>query len=94
MFSIKKYKMKKFVILSYFSGALLIGFSAYKNTKVLFATSGQNRTGKSEILHCLNGIRFISMTWVVIGHVFTNVAASPSNNFSFYFMKVISISHQ
>jgi hypothetical protein len=79
------------VLLSYFSGSLVLGFSVYKNTKVLFATSGQNSQGKSEILHCLNGIRFISMTWVVIGHVFTNLAASPSNNFSFYFSKVIFI---
>ena len=74
--------------LSNFIGALLLGFSAYKNTKVLFATSGQNSPGKSEILHCLNGIRFISMTWVVIGHVFTNLAASPRNNYSIYLMKV------
>ncbi len=75
----------------FYLGILLLGFSAYKNTKVLFATSDKNSSGKSEILHCLNGIRFISMTWVVLGHVFGNFVAAPSNNFLFYISKVSKI---
>jgi len=67
-----------------------MGFSAYKNTKVLFAISDQNRQGKSEILHCINGIRFISITWVLLGHVIGNLSNDPANNFLPYLFKVIS----
>ena len=43
------------------------GFSAYNNVRKLF-----DSTPSSENLGCINGIRFISMTWVVIGHTFQN----------------------
>ena len=43
------------------------GFSAYNNIRKLF-----DATPSSENLGCINGIRFISMTWVVIGHTFQN----------------------
>ena len=44
------------------------GFSAYNNTRKLFDTKPS-----SENLGCINGIRFISMTWVVVGHTFQNM---------------------
>ena len=58
------------------SATFLLGFSAYKNTKVLFSISNKSNP---DHLHCLNGIRFISMTWVILGHVFGNLAANPNN---------------
>ena len=44
----------------------LLCFSAYTNGKRLLSTE----SGGKDHLDCLNGIRFISMTWVVIGHSF------------------------
>ena len=45
---------------------LLLSFSAYTNGIALMKTDG---TGSGH-LDCLNGIRFLSMTWVVVGHSF------------------------
>ena len=45
---------------------LLVCFSAYTNGKNLLSTASFG----SGHLDCLNGIRFISMSWVVIGHCF------------------------
>ena len=56
---------------------LVQGFSAYHNTCKLFNTN----TG-SDNLGCINGIRFISMTWVVMGHTFQQFLSVPFlNNF-------------
>jgi hypothetical protein len=63
----------------------LFGFSAYKNTKLLFSISPK---GNSEMLHCLNGIRFISITWIILGHVFGNLAEMPTNNYFPYLIRV------
>jgi hypothetical protein len=68
-----------------FSATFLLGFSAYKNTKVLFAISNKSNP---EHLHCLNGIRFISITWVILGHVFGNLTATPNNTNASYTAKV------
>ncbi len=46
---------------------LLINFSMYQNTKKLMDTSGSKRP---ELIPCLDGIRFLSMTWVVIFHTY------------------------
>jgi hypothetical protein len=70
------------------SRGVSFGLQHSKNTKVLFSTSIKGQ-GRSEILHCLNGIRFISITWVVIGHIFGNLSSYPSNNFFPYFLKVV-----
>ena len=65
----------------------LLGFSVYRNTKALFKISSKKNP---EMLHCLNGIRFISMTWVVLAHVYGNFANGnyPTNNNLFYTIKV------
>ena len=42
---------------------LAIGFSAYSNTLKLFRTQNLN----PDSLLCINGIRAISLTWVVLG---------------------------
>jgi peptidoglycan/LPS O-acetylase OafA/YrhL len=39
-------------------------------------------------LYSLNGIRFISMTWVVLGHVFGELGSYPTNNYIPYLTRV------
>lgn len=63
----------------------LLGLSAYRNTRALFKISSKKNP---EMLHCLNGIRFISMTWVVLGHVYGNFGNYPTNNNLIYTIKV------
>ncbi len=46
---------------------LLASFSMYQNTKKLLDTSGSKRP---ELIPCLDGIRFLSMTWVVLLHTY------------------------
>ena len=55
---------------------LLLSFSAYTNGKNLMSTESFG----SGHLDCLNGIRFISMTWVVIGHCFIQVIRGSVRN--------------
>ena len=47
--------------------ALTQGFSLYTNTSKLFATHAAD-TSNPNLMSCLNGIRAISISWVVIGH--------------------------
>ena len=49
-----------------FSEKFVLCFSAYTNGKHLMSTKSVG----TDHLDCLNGIRFISMTWVVLGHSF------------------------
>lgn len=42
---------------------LLLAFSVYRNGRKLL-----NTTSSGEILGCLHGIRFLSNTWVILGH--------------------------
>ena len=76
-----------FWLLIKFSEQFLIGFSAYRNTKSLFKISSKSNPG---ILHCLNGIRFFSMTWVVLAHVYSNITSGnyPANNLLLHMIKV------
>ncbi|KAJ8956800.1 hypothetical protein NQ318_014214, partial [Aromia moschata] len=54
---------------------LLVAFSAYSNGKKLFSI-----TNNSTELSCLNGIRVLSMIWVVVGHMFMMMILSPLFN--------------
>ena len=54
----------------------LMCFSAYTNGKRLLSTE----SGGKDHLDCLNGIRFISMTWVVIGHSFFAIMSGAMRN--------------
>ena len=51
---------------------VVLCFSAYTNGKRLLSTTAAG----SDHLGCLNGMRFISMTWVVLGHSFTSSLAA------------------
>jgi peptidoglycan/LPS O-acetylase OafA/YrhL len=44
---------------------LAIGFSLYTNTAKLFRI-----TNNADQLGCLNGIRYLSIGWVVLGHTY------------------------
>jgi hypothetical protein len=46
----------------------MIGFSLYSNTAKLLNTDPPKG---GQHLSCLEGIRFLSMTWVVLGHAFS-----------------------
>ena len=48
----------------------LINFSAYSNTVKLFDV---NIPKNANHLECLDGIRFLSISWVVLGHTLSNV---------------------
>ena len=43
--------------------AMLQGFSAYSNSKKILNTEG------SGDLACINGLKYISISWIVLGHV-------------------------
>ena len=53
-----------------FTGLLdfFLGFSIPANLKKLFNTTPPNTSGGH--LGCLNGIRFFSMTWVLLSHAY------------------------
>ena len=55
---------------------LLLSFSAYTNGKNLLKT---DNSGVGH-LDCLNGIRFLGMTWVVMGHSFESGVSMAIRN--------------
>ncbi|XP_025112800.1 nose resistant to fluoxetine protein 6-like [Pomacea canaliculata] len=58
---------------------ILVSFSVYTNgSKLLSTTQSHNN------LACLHGIRFFSMTWVVLGHTFITPLGAASNFYSYY----------
>ncbi|XP_066998619.2 nose resistant to fluoxetine protein 6 [Anabrus simplex] len=56
---------------------LLIAFSVYTNGSKLFAIS---TSGSGSTIHCLHGIRFFSMAWVIVGHRYGSIVSLPSIN--------------
>ena len=54
--------LKKFRTTSWFQN--LYGFSAYSNTVKIFSTSNS----PTDVIGCINGIRFLSFTWVLLAH--------------------------
>ena len=58
---------------------LLLSFSLYSNFNDIMSSN----TGGKDTLTCLHGIRFISMTWVVLGHNFLYMSRDSNlKNFS------------
>ncbi|XP_066999855.2 nose resistant to fluoxetine protein 6 [Anabrus simplex] len=64
---------------------LLMAFSVYTNGKKLLAISKSEDT-----LHCLHGIRFLSMAWVVVSHRYMDAVYAPSQNLVTYLPNFIS----
>uniref|UniRef100_A0A182JAD6 Nose resistant-to-fluoxetine protein N-terminal domain-containing protein n=1 Tax=Anopheles atroparvus TaxID=41427 RepID=A0A182JAD6_ANOAO len=62
----------------------LIIFSLVTNGKKLLATVNRNRlepdAGKSGTIECINGIRVISMVWVVFAHNYVRIGMQPLHN--------------
>jgi hypothetical protein len=50
-------------------------FSVYTNGKKLF-----NTTSKGDEMACINGIKFISMIWVTLGHKYAFYLTTPLVN--------------
>lgn len=63
---------------------LLACFSVYSNSKTLFQIS----KGEGQ-MQCLNGIRALSMLWIVFFHTFTSIIAAPVVNLT----QAFSVSH-
>ena len=57
------------------SNKLLTAFSVYTNGKFLFSTKTSPST-----LDTLHGIRFLSMVWILEGHVMMFVTMTPAVN--------------
>ncbi|XP_043217996.1 nose resistant to fluoxetine protein 6-like [Amphibalanus amphitrite] len=55
---------------------VLVAFSLYTNTKKLLDTSTSKGT-----LRCIHGIRFFSMTWVLLGHAASQITSYDQNFF-------------
>ena len=58
---------------------ILQGFSAIKNSKKIFDIT--NTEGQ---LECLNGIRFLSIAWVILGHTYSSAASVADNALEIY----------
>ena len=62
--------LKRLSFLSTALSTFLMNFSAYSNTVKLFDV---NMPKNANHLECLDGIRFLSISWVVLGHTLSNV---------------------
>lgn len=49
---------------------VLLSFSVFSNTKKLFQYNNYEKTGEYGNLEIFNGIRAMSMGWIILGHVF------------------------
>ncbi|KAL5012556.1 hypothetical protein ScPMuIL_011107 [Solemya velum] len=60
-------------------GKILLSFSVYTNTQKIL--SSRQATGS---LGAVNGIRFLTLTWVILGHVHTNIQGMGANAEEYY----------
>nr|CAI5818215.1 unnamed protein product [Callosobruchus analis] len=56
--------------------SMLIAFSVYTNWKKIFSTKKTENN-----LTCLNGLRVVSMMWIILGHLYGIVVMMPKANF-------------
>ena len=71
----KKFLSKKFCSSTWFQS--LLGFSALSNTMKIFSTSNSPK----DVISCINGLRFLSFTWVLIAHGYSFFCQGlPLNN--------------
>ncbi|XP_048777960.2 nose resistant to fluoxetine protein 6-like [Ostrea edulis] len=60
-------------------GRIILSFSAYTNGKKILGTSQPKGS-----LTAVNGIRFLSMSWVILGHTIAFIMGSTSNFLTYY----------
>lgn len=72
----------------------MIAFSAYTNGKKLF---DMTRTESSQSIECLNGLRSLSLLWIIFGHRFFDLFLGPTTNFDYateiWLGNIFSLSH-
>ncbi|GMT21981.1 hypothetical protein PFISCL1PPCAC_13278, partial [Pristionchus fissidentatus] len=56
---------------------VFMGWSLYTNVASIFDTTGVNKEGQIGPIHC---IRFFSMVWVVLGHLFAGLTSVMANS--------------
>nr|CAH7715537.1 unnamed protein product [Callosobruchus chinensis] len=56
--------------------SMLVAFSIYTNWKKIFSTKKTENN-----LTCLNGLRVVSMMWIILGHLYGIVVMMPKANF-------------
>ncbi|XP_061163959.1 nose resistant to fluoxetine protein 6-like [Saccostrea echinata] len=60
-------------------GKMMLSFSAYTNGKKILGTSQPKGS-----LTAINGIRFLSMSWVILGHTLVFILGNTSNTLVYY----------
>ncbi|XP_061164514.1 nose resistant to fluoxetine protein 6-like [Saccostrea echinata] len=60
-------------------GKIMLSFSAYTNGKKILGTSQPKGS-----LTAVNGIRFLSMSWVILGHTLAFILGNTSNTLVYY----------
>ncbi|XP_048777957.2 nose resistant to fluoxetine protein 6-like isoform X2 [Ostrea edulis] len=60
-------------------GRIILSFSAYTNGKKILGTSQPKGS-----LTAVNGIRFLSMSWVILGHTIAFILGNTSNFLTYY----------
>jgi peptidoglycan/LPS O-acetylase OafA/YrhL len=56
----------------------LVAFSMYTNAKNLF---DMTKSKSSQSIECLNGLRSLSLLWIIFGHRYFDMFLAPSTNF-------------
>ncbi|XP_062571953.1 LOW QUALITY PROTEIN: nose resistant to fluoxetine protein 6-like [Saccostrea cucullata] len=70
-------------------GKIMLSFSAYTNGKKILNTSQPKGS-----LTAINGIRFLSMSWVILGHTLSFILGNTSNTLVYYYDFMGRISSQ
>lgn len=55
-------------------------FSMYTNGQKLFSCKQNNLSNPMDVIECLNGIRVLSIIWIVLGHTYSMAWITPIIN--------------
>jgi peptidoglycan/LPS O-acetylase OafA/YrhL len=73
---------------------MLIAFSVYTNGKILF---DMTKSESSSSIECLNGLRSLSLLWIIFGHRYFDLFLGPTTNFHYateiWLRNILSLSH-